>query len=30
MDEVSDYSLYLRAYENGKETKTLLVAKKKY
>lgn len=25
--EVSDYSLYLRAYENGKETKTLLVAK---
>lgn len=26
--EVSDYSLYLRAYENGKETKTLLVAKK--
>lgn len=26
--EVSHYSLYLRAYENGKETKTLLVAKK--
>lgn len=26
--EVSDYKLYLRTYENGKETKTLLVAKK--